>query len=199
VPSLPARAGNLAAQTVKVDPAAAKYLGFYPLPNGPLVGNGDRAIFTFAGQQVVNENFFTLRGDEKFSENDSVFATYEFDDASFTSPDKFDNVLLGSRTKRQIAVLEEDHTFGSRFLNSLRLGYNRDRVDNDQGVKAINPLASDPLIHPWPRCLENSRRTSPYPAFRSSQGVSEEHRSPFSDGIHIKYMTMLRSPGDFIR
>ena len=146
VPSLAARMGNLSTGTVTVDPAAAQYLGFYPLPNGPLIGNGDRAIFTFAGQQVVNENFFTLRADHRISEKDSLFGTYEFDDASFTSPDKLDNVLLGSRTKRQIAVLEEDHIFSPSLVNSLRFGFNRYRVDNDQGVKAINPLAADPSL-----------------------------------------------------
>src|SRR6202521_1490383 len=56
VPSLAARAGNLSTGTVIVDPAAAKYLSFYPLPNGPLIGNGDRAISTFVAQRIVSEN-----------------------------------------------------------------------------------------------------------------------------------------------
>src|SRR6202030_2008967 len=38
VPSLAARAGKLSTGTVTVDPAAAKYLSFYPLANGPLIG-----------------------------------------------------------------------------------------------------------------------------------------------------------------
>jgi len=170
VPSLPARTGNLSAGSVTVDPAAAKYLSFYPLPNGPLVGNGDRAIFTFAGPQIVSENFFTLRGDQKISEKDSLFATYEFDDARFTSPDKFDNVLLGSRTKRQIAALEEDHTFSSRLLNSLRFGFNRDRVDNDQGVKAINPLAADPSLAAVPGKFAADVAISGLPEFTGGLG-----------------------------
>jgi hypothetical protein len=146
VPSLAARAGKLSTGTVTVDPAAAKYLSFYPLPNGPLIGNGDRAIFSFAGQQAVSENFFTIRVDDKFSEKDGLFGAYLFDKTPFTSPDRLDNVLLGSLTKVQFFALGEDHIFSPRLLNSVRFGFNRNRTDNDQGVNAINPRASDPSL-----------------------------------------------------
>src|SRR5437879_2718614 len=73
VPSAAARAGQLCSipngdpnnpctpTQVTVDPSAAAYFTFYHLPNGPLIGNGDIGPFTFAGQQVVNENFLTTR------------------------------------------------------------------------------------------------------------------------------------------
>src|SRR6202790_658042 len=57
VPPAAARAVILSTGTVTVDPAAQKYFGFYPMPNGGLLGPVDTVIFTFAGQQVVNENF----------------------------------------------------------------------------------------------------------------------------------------------
>src|SRR5579872_1127878 len=85
VPSPAARTGNLASGSVTVDPAAAKYLGFYPLPNGPLIGNGDLGLFSFAAQQVVSENFWTARVDHRFSEKDSLFATYMYDVTTYTS------------------------------------------------------------------------------------------------------------------
>src|SRR5215510_5066507 len=47
-----------------VDPAVARYLeAFYPLPNRALLGNGDTGIFSFAGQQVTTENYFTTKLD----------------------------------------------------------------------------------------------------------------------------------------
>jgi hypothetical protein len=150
VPSLAARMGNLSTGTVTVDPWAAKFLGFYPLPNGPLVGNGDRAIFTFAGQQIVTENFFTVKVDNKFSEKDSLFGTYLFDKTPFTTPDTFDDVVIGSLTKRQFAVLEESHIFSPRLLNSLRIGFHRDFDDYNQLVKDINPLAGDHTLETVP-------------------------------------------------
>jgi len=66
VPSAAARVGNLSTGTVTVDPSVEKYLAFYPIPNGGTLPPGDTAIFTFAGQQIISENFFTIRLDHKF-------------------------------------------------------------------------------------------------------------------------------------
>jgi hypothetical protein len=144
VPSAAARTGNLSSGSVTVDPSAAKYLAaFYPLPNVPLLTNGDLGIFSFAAQQVVNESFFTTRIDHKFSEADSLLGTYMYDDTAYHSPDAFNVVLLGSHTKRQIAILEENHVFSPALANTVRFGFNRDAVANSSTVSAINPLATD--------------------------------------------------------
>ena len=63
VPSPAARTGVLSTGNVVVDPAVQKFLGLYPLPNGPLLPSGDVGLFTFAGQQVINENYFNTRVD----------------------------------------------------------------------------------------------------------------------------------------
>jgi hypothetical protein len=141
-----ARTGHFSSGTVTVDPSAQKFLGFYPLPNGGLLSPGDTGIFTFAGQQVVDENFFTVRVDHRFSDRDSLFGTYLFDKTPYTAPDSFNNLQIGSLTKRQLFVLEESHNFGPSLVNSLRLGINREFVNNEQSVKAINPLSADPSL-----------------------------------------------------
>jgi outer membrane receptor protein involved in Fe transport len=141
VPSLDARQGNLTSGTVTVDPSAAAYLPFYHLPNGPT--NGDIAEYTFAGQQVVNENFVTGRIDHHFTDKDSIFGTYVFDRSPYSSPDGTNNVLQGSLVSRQIGVLEWTHLFGTGFANTVRLGFNHERVDNNSSVSAINPVAAD--------------------------------------------------------
>ena len=79
VPSAAARNGVLSTGSVRVDPAISRYLqAFYPLPNGPLLGNGDTGIFSFAGQQVTTENYFTAKLDRKFSEHDSISGTSQW-------------------------------------------------------------------------------------------------------------------------
>src|SRR5207249_10624001 len=105
---------------VPIDPAVQRYLPFFPLANGPLTPNGlgNTAFFTFAGQQIVNENYATTRLDHKFSDKDSVFGTYVFDNTPYTSPDGLNNVVLSDLTRRQIVVLEETHDFSPAFLNS---------------------------------------------------------------------------------
>jgi len=143
VPSAAARGGNLSTGPVVVDPSAAKYLSFYPLPNGPLAGAGDLGIFKFPAPQVVNENFVTTRLDHKISEKDGLFGTYLYDNTGYQAPDSLDVQLLGSRTRRQIVVLEENHVFRSNLINTVRAGYSRDAVSDNVPISAVNPLATD--------------------------------------------------------
>jgi len=111
-----------------IDLNAAQFLAFYHLPNGAIIGNGDVAEYRFAGQQVVNENFVTTRLDHKFSDKDSMAGTYVFDRTPYTSPDGVNAVLLGSKSSRQVAALEETHLFKPSFANSVRFGYNYEVV-----------------------------------------------------------------------
>jgi outer membrane receptor protein involved in Fe transport len=165
VPSLTARAGLLSysdpsqfpsdcAPTaitnqcqVTIDPSPQKYLGLYPSPTEPSdPAKPNIATFRFAGQQVINENFFTVRVDHKLAEKDNLFGTYLYDKTPYTSPDTFNNIQLESLTKRQFGVLEETHIFSSNMTNTVRLGVNREYANNDQSVKALNPLSGDPNL-----------------------------------------------------
>jgi hypothetical protein len=165
VPSLAARSGLLCSNPAGADPsspctttqlpvgpntnangidlAAAAYLPFYHPPNGAILGNGDLATYTFAGQQVVNENFLTARIDHRLSDKDSLFGTYLFDRTPYSSPDGVNDVLLGSLVARQIAALEETHLFGTGFANTVRLGFNHETVNDNASLAALNPAASD--------------------------------------------------------
>ncbi|MDQ1406553.1 MAG: hypothetical protein QOG55_2182, partial [Acidobacteriaceae bacterium] len=153
VPSIPARSGFLqgSATPVTIDPAAQAALAFYHLPNGPVTpDNPDIAEYRFSGQQVVNENFYTTRLDHKISEKDSMSGTYLFDKTPYTSPDGVNDVLLTTKSSRQIAVLEETHIFKPAFANSIRFGYNYENVDNNVGAKALVPEAADTSLGTFP-------------------------------------------------
>jgi hypothetical protein len=128
-----------------VDPSVQKYLPFWHLPNAGIQpgSNGDIGIFTFAGQQAINENFLTARVDNKISDKDSLTAKYLGDITPYSSPDGLDAVLNSSKTNRQIATLEETHIFSPTLVNSARIGFSRDAVLNNVGLTAINPLAKD--------------------------------------------------------
>jgi hypothetical protein len=155
VPSLDARNGMIHDSngnpiTVAIDPNAQKFLAFYHLPNGPVTDNPDIAEYSFAGQQVVNENFFTTRLDHKISEKDSISGTYLFDKTPYTSPDGVNAVLLTTKSSRQIAALEETHIFKPTFANTARFGYNYEVVDNNQGASALVPEAGDTSFGAFP-------------------------------------------------
>src|SRR2546422_776541 len=144
VPSAAARKGMLSTGSVVVDPAVSRYLqAFYPLPNGPLLGNGDTGIFSFAGQQVTTENYFTTKLDHKFSERDSISGTFMRDNSKVVQPDPFDELLANVVSLRQLVTLHEQHIFNSKFLNAARFGFNRAVAIEGGGSRVMNPLLAD--------------------------------------------------------
>jgi hypothetical protein len=142
VPSVAARNGQLSTGPVTVDPLVKPYLAFYPLPN-PNQAPGDTQIFSFAGSQIVTENFFTTRVDQRFSEKDNLAGSYMYDNSPSSQNDEFNNKLIFTKTRRQLVSLEENHSFRSSLMNSIRLGYHREYAAAPSGSKAINPLAAD--------------------------------------------------------
>jgi hypothetical protein len=132
-----------------VDDAVAKYLPFWHEASGAAPGS-NVGSYTFAGQQVVNEDFFTIRADYKISDKDTLAGTYLRDIAPYNAPDGLDAVLINSATRRQVATLEETHVFGGQIVNAFRLGYSRAVTDNDHGFTAINPLSNDPSLAALP-------------------------------------------------
>src|SRR4029077_9550698 len=157
------------AANVCVDNSAAKYLQFFKVnPALPIVG--DLGTFSFSGQQVVNENFVTARVDHKFSEKDSLFGTYLFDDTPYHAPDGYDVQLLTSRTGRQLVTLEENHIFRPTLINTVRVGYNRVSAINNDSLTALNPLGSDVSLGAVPGLTAADVRISGMPEFLGGLG-----------------------------
>ncbi len=134
---------------VTVDPSVQKYLPFWH-PATSTTPGANVGSYTFAAQQIVNENFFTFRADEKISEKDTLTGTYLRDVTPYNAPDGLDAVVVNSETRRQVATLEESHIISARMLNSFRFGFSRAVTDNDHGFTAINSLAKDPSLAALP-------------------------------------------------
>jgi hypothetical protein len=143
VPSAAARRGELAAGTVNVDPAIVPFFAFWPLPNGPLLGNGDTGVYATTLNQVLDENFATGRVDHRFSNRDGLFGTFMIDRATFGVPDPLNNTSFPNKTLRQLVVVEETHTFSNTFVNSFRVGFNRTTASVNVAGPAVNPVAAD--------------------------------------------------------
>src|SRR3989442_1010939 len=129
---------------------ASKYLAVYQHPNGPVTANPDVANFVFAPTRVVHENFFTTRLDHKISDTNSLFGTYNYDDSPFTTPDGFNTTSVLSEVKRNIVALEWNHVFSPAFVNTARLGYNRNFTTNNLTTGAIQPAFADPSLSMLP-------------------------------------------------
>jgi hypothetical protein len=128
-----------------VDDYTAALLPLWPASSA-VQSNPDRATFIFAGVQKAPENFGTARVDYQIGQNDSLFGTYLYDDADYTQPDSFNDVLTESHTTRTTIAIEETHTFNSNVVNAARVGFNRNHVINSFTPTAINPLAADTSV-----------------------------------------------------
>ncbi|PYK95844.1 MAG: hypothetical protein DME36_00510 [Verrucomicrobia bacterium] len=145
VPSPAARSGNVSSGQITVDPNVLSFLNaFYPLPNGSLLASGDTGIFTFSGQQVTPENYFTTKVDHNFSEQDTLNGTYMFDVGTVRQPDELNDKRTGYDSRRQFFTLNHAHSFTPGFLNSFRFGINRVVATTGLTFPSGNPLASDP-------------------------------------------------------
>ena len=162
VPSETARAG--------ADPAVLRFLNaFYPLRNGPLLGDGSTGIFTFSGQQVTPENYFTTKVDHRFSEKDSLAGTYMFDSGNVRQPDELNDKRTGYDSRRQMFMAGETHTFNPQVLNSLRFGISRVVAKTGLTFASGNPNASDPSFATVPG--------------ENAAGIEVTGLTPFSGGL----------------
>ncbi len=145
VPSAAARVGNLSTGQITPDVTVVRFVNaFYPLPNGPLLGPGDTGIFTFAGQQVTPENYFTTKVDHKLSAADAVSGTYMFDGGTVRRPDEFNNKRTGYDSRRQVVTLHETHTFSPQLVNSFHFGINRVVTTTGLTFPSGNSQVADP-------------------------------------------------------
>jgi len=143
VPTAAARAGQLVGGNVAVDPAVQPFLALFPLPTPGQPITGDTGTFLFNDPFVTHEDYFTLRGDHRISDKDSLTGTYFFDNGNLTSPDPFNVRITGNISKRQMASVGESHVFNANLLNSIKFGYSRVISDAPTTLAAINPLAGD--------------------------------------------------------
>ena len=168
VPSTTARQGELCADatcsTFTQFPVSTngvgKYLtSFWPSPKaGDLVcntfsggtcavgGPGDTATESVQTASAAREDFWTVRVDHHFSEKDSLFGTYMFDDAVTHTPDPLDTWLVGNLSRRQAVILEENHVFSPAWTNSLRGGFSRVSAIVNTTISDINPAAKDKTL-----------------------------------------------------
>src|SRR6202158_4406192 len=128
-----------------IDKAILPYLGFYPLRNDGLT-TGDTGTFNTSGVERLTENYFTARGDHRFSDKDSLAVSWFYDKAPLTMPDSLVDTLTENFTFRQMGSIEETHLFSPGFANTGRIGFNRVAAAVTAPFAAFNPLAKDPSL-----------------------------------------------------
>lgn len=144
VPSQAARGGTINGVTYTVDPQAARYLKFYPLPNTGTVSSVTGAgSYSFGAKEFSPENFFTVRFDQTLSPKDSLFVTYLFDQGSTSLPDPLNTTVGFNSERRQTVSVVYNHIFSDKFYNSFRVGGNREFVQTLITLPGANPASAD--------------------------------------------------------
>ena len=113
----------------RIDPAALVALNHYPLPTKSGTSNN----FTLVGNDQDHQNQFDTRIDHKFSDHNQTFGRYSYfhdvDQPVPFLPDGSGNITTGAigltDTLGQQVVGSYIHTFSSKTLNDLRVGYTR--------------------------------------------------------------------------
>jgi len=111
-----------------IDPLAAKLAALYPAPN---TNNPNFNYLALPVQQTTRNNF-DVRVDHKFTDRDSAFVRFSYEDQPRFIPPPFGNALDGGNffsgdednSYRSVAI-SEIHMFSPTLVNEFRLGYNR--------------------------------------------------------------------------
>ena len=148
VPNALARQGILpvaggGTQTIQINQFTKPYLDLFPLPNGRDFGDGRGEYLTSSTDPTV-EDYFSVRADQKLSENDLFFVRYSFDNATTNSPNTVGTVHNDIATRNQSATLEETRIFSSTLLNTFRFGFARSKLS--QIDMPLHPLLTDPAV-----------------------------------------------------
>ncbi len=143
--------GTCTSHSVTIDPRVSPFLPLWKPLHGVNLGtipggNGDINLFLTSGIKVLNENYFTVRGDHKISEKDSLNGTFFYDRAPQTNPDSLDNTIHQVFTERHTLALTETHIFSSGLGNTFRFGYTHVTGLVNSPVSAINPVAADTTL-----------------------------------------------------
>jgi hypothetical protein len=176
VPSTSARAG-LIPSIGPVNPSVAPFLNFYPVVDTCAAGQDPTTCaatggFTSVVQQVIGEDYFTIRGDHKLSTKASLVGTYVYDNATQTQPDPLSVLLTGNSTKRQISTAEYTRTITPNMTNTVRFGFNRVAAFAGQNASAINPLAKDTSLGVFTGVQGSPQRPAPGVVVTDSSIVS---------------------------
>ncbi len=126
VPDANARRGLIDGVQNPLHPQIGPYLDLFPLPNGRAFSGGV-GEYLFSRSQPTNEHFFQGRVDHHFSNSNTFFSRYTFDDGNVNRIpiNKTPIAYTAESTRNQYVTSEWRHTFSPTFLNQLRFGVNR--------------------------------------------------------------------------
>ena len=124
-----------------IDPAAEKLSALLPLPNQFGAGGVPLPFNNYAVTRTATEdlNSFDIRVDHQFSQSNTAFVRYSFQNTNAVAPSLFGPPLGGTLegagttlARNQNAAIGDVHQFGPALLNEIRIGMNRQNLSLTQ-------------------------------------------------------------------
>jgi hypothetical protein len=109
-------------------PSIADYMIFFPAVNSsvPRIPSDGIGEYILSRSRVSEQDNFVIKADHNFSDSDSFFVRYTFDQAEENNPGT--NFAGIFKTRNQYVTLEEKHIFSPTLLNVARVGFNRNAL-----------------------------------------------------------------------
>jgi hypothetical protein len=111
-----------------IDSLAARISALFPTPNANINGSN----FIADPNRRASRDNFDVRIDHKFSDRDSLFGRFSYENQPSFTPAPFQNELDGGAFSDgseddsfRSAAISETHIFNANLINEFRLGYNR--------------------------------------------------------------------------
>jgi hypothetical protein len=125
VPDDQARLGRLPGRpATTVDPRSRPILDLFPRANGDNLGDGT-AEFIGTTNRISRDDLFTARMDHRFSNSDSIFFRYSYEDSDQVLPRNFPEFPNQSVNRKQSFTIEEQKIISPNVVNEIRFGFNR--------------------------------------------------------------------------
>ncbi|MGH9405990.1 MAG: carboxypeptidase regulatory-like domain-containing protein [Terriglobia bacterium] len=119
---LPGPSGSLV--DVGIAPRVRPLLPLWPAPNGPELGGGIAESFSHP-VQAIREDFGTSRGDDLWSDRDSLTGVYTVDDSADSTPTSNPESRDVESLREPVLSLAETRAFSAAWLNVVRFGFSR--------------------------------------------------------------------------
>lgn len=138
----PTGTGPSGTTPICLDAALAPFWAFYPVPAASTT-NSNVGVVGVGTPTVGSENYYTSRIDHTISSKDSLSGSFFIDAASFSQPDAMRNLRLGNTSRRTMVTASETHIFSAALVNSLRIGYSRQHMIQNNFLGCLVTLACD--------------------------------------------------------
>ena len=126
------------------DPRMFAYFPLWPLPSASAIDQGDGTVLEGINiPNPVDEDYYQIRADHNFSDSDSIFGRFTYQDSEQTRARVIDRWSAHDFVENRFLTLEHKHIFSATTLNTFRYGFGRRRG----GQEAFeNCSTCDPIL-----------------------------------------------------